>query len=164
MTGASCSYEAERALRLMIGLVLVVVWDRHLMARPEGEAANDKISLSGWQSSVTYALSSMEATMRFLSNFAYVALLIVAAFPALAQEASIKVETTGACATPGGASTGAVYMALDNKTSSVHCLTGASSDVADKLEIHEMKVVRRNDANARACRRPANPRRWHRRP
>jgi periplasmic copper chaperone A len=83
----------------------------------------------------------MEATMRFLSNFAYVALLIVAAFPALAQETSIKVEQPWARATPGGASTGAVYMALDNKTSSADRLTGASSDVADKLQIHEMKVV-----------------------
>lgn len=79
--------------------------------------------------------------MRLLSNLACVALLIAAAFPALAQETSIKVEQPWARATPGGASTGAVYMTLENKTSSADRLTGASSDVADKLQIHEMKVV-----------------------
>ena len=55
--------------------------------------------------------------MRLLSNLACVALLIAAAFPALAQETSIKVEQPWARATPGGASTGAVYMTLENKTS-----------------------------------------------
>jgi periplasmic copper chaperone A len=43
-------------------------------------------------------------------------------------------------ATPGGAKTGAVYMTLDNKSGTADRLTGASSDVADKLQIHEMKV------------------------
>ena len=38
--------------------------------------------------------------MRFLLNFACVALLIAAAFPALAQETSIKVEQPWARATP----------------------------------------------------------------
>ena len=39
-----------------------------------------------------------------------------------------------------GAMTGAVYMTLDNKSGTADRLTGASSDVADKLQIHEMKV------------------------
>jgi hypothetical protein len=64
------------------------------------------------------------------------------AAPAFAQgtdNASIAIEQPWA-ATPAGAKTGAVYMTLDNKSGIADRLTGASSDVADKLQIHEMKV------------------------
>jgi hypothetical protein len=37
--------------------------------------------------------------------------------------------------------TGAVYMTLDNTSASADRLTGGSSDVADKVQIHEMSVV-----------------------
>jgi len=80
--------------------------------------------------------------MRPISKFAAVSVMVAAAFPAFAQGtgSSIAVEQPWARATPGGAKTGAVYMTLDNKSGTADRLTGASSDVADKLQIHEMKV------------------------
>jgi copper(I)-binding protein len=90
-----------------------------------------------------FAHTLTEKTMRTLSNLALVALLLGFVAPALAQGAgntSITVEQPWARATPTGAKTGAVYMTLDNKSGAADRLTGASSDVADKLQIHEMKV------------------------
>ena len=81
--------------------------------------------------------------MRTLSKLALAALVIGFVTPALAQgtgNASITIEQPWARATPGGAKTGVVYMTLDNKSATADRLTGASSDVADKLQIHEMKV------------------------
>ena len=81
--------------------------------------------------------------MRTLSKLALAALVIGFVTPALAQGAgntSITVEQPWARVTPGSAKTGAVYMTLDNKSATADRLTGASSDVADKLQIHEMKV------------------------
>jgi copper(I)-binding protein len=81
--------------------------------------------------------------MRTLSQLALVALLIGFVGPAFAQgtgNTSITVEQPWSRATPKGAMTGAVYMTLDNKSGTADRLTGASSDVADKLQIHEMKV------------------------
>ncbi len=81
--------------------------------------------------------------MRFLSKLAFAALLIAAASPAIAPaaEPSISVDQPYARATPAGAATGAVFMTLTNKTQAADRLTAASSDVADKLQIHEMAVV-----------------------
>jgi copper(I)-binding protein len=82
--------------------------------------------------------------MRAFSKFAFAAVLIAIAVPAFAQgtgTASIAVNQPWARATPAGAKTGAVYMTLDNKSASTDRLTAASSDVADKVQIHEMKVV-----------------------
>jgi periplasmic copper chaperone A len=82
--------------------------------------------------------------MRSFSKFAFAALLVAIAAPAIAQETgtpSIAVQQPWARATPAGATTGAVYMTLDNKTGSADRLIGASSDAADKLQIHEMKFV-----------------------
>jgi len=84
-----------------------------------------------------------ENIMRTLSKLAFAALVLGFVTPALAQatgNTSITVEQPWARATPGGAKTGAVYMTLDNKSGTADRLTGASSDVADKLQIHEMKV------------------------
>jgi periplasmic copper chaperone A len=84
-----------------------------------------------------------ENIMCNLSKLALAALLIGFVVPALAQGAgntSITVEQPWARATPTGAKTGAVYMTLTNKSGTADRLTGASSDVADKLQIHEMKV------------------------
>ena len=78
-----------------------------------------------------------------LSKLALAALLIGFVAPALAQgtgNTSITVEQPWSRATPAGAMTGAVYMTLDNKSGTADRLTGALSDVADKLQIHEMKV------------------------
>jgi periplasmic copper chaperone A len=90
-----------------------------------------------------FAISLTENIMCDLSKLALAALLIGFVIPALAQGAgntSITVEQPWARATPTGAKTGAAYMTLDNKSGTADRLTGASSDVADKLQIHEMKV------------------------
>jgi periplasmic copper chaperone A len=84
-----------------------------------------------------------ENIMRTLPSLALAALLIGFLAPALAQETSnttIAVEQPWSRATSKGAKTGAVYMTLDNKSGTADRLTGASSDVADKLQIYEMKV------------------------
>jgi periplasmic copper chaperone A len=81
--------------------------------------------------------------MRTLSKLTLATLLIGLVTPALAQRTgntSVVVEQPWARATPTGAMTGAVYMTVDNKSGTADRLTGASSDVADKLQIHEMKV------------------------
>jgi len=78
--------------------------------------------------------------MRYLSKLAFAALLMVAAVPAFAQSPSIQVENPWARATPSGAKTGAVYMTIDNKSSIADRLTGVSSEVAKKLQIHETKM------------------------
>jgi hypothetical protein len=82
--------------------------------------------------------------MRIISKLVFIAALIAAAPAAFAQagdNAKINVEQPWARATPTGAKTGAAYMTLANKTSTADRLTGASSDVAAKVQIHEMKVV-----------------------
>ena len=81
--------------------------------------------------------------MRTLSKLALAAMLIGLVAPALAQgtgSTSIAVEQPWARATPSGAKTGAVYMTIDNKSDTADRLTGVSSAVADKLQIHEMKL------------------------
>ncbi len=80
--------------------------------------------------------------MRSFLKLTVAGLLIAFAAPALAQGASsIAVEQPWSRATPAGAKTGAVYMSLDNKSTSADRLTSASSDVAAEVQIHEMKVV-----------------------
>lgn len=82
--------------------------------------------------------------MRSLWKLAIAAVLIAAATPAFAQATgagSIAVEQPWARATPAGAQTGAAYMTLVNKSGSADRLTGASSDMAATLQIHEMAVV-----------------------
>lgn len=82
--------------------------------------------------------------MRSLSKqLAFAAALIVAALPAFAQGTSplITVEEPYARATPSGAQTGAVYMTLANKANAADRLTAAASNVAAKVQIHEMSVV-----------------------
>ena len=79
--------------------------------------------------------------MRTLLTLAATTLLIVAASFAFAQDASIQVEQPWARATPAGATTGAVYLTITNKSQEMDRMLSASSDVADKLQIHEMKVV-----------------------
>ncbi|MGB7035838.1 MAG: copper chaperone PCu(A)C [Xanthobacteraceae bacterium] len=81
--------------------------------------------------------------MRTFSKLAFAALLIGFAGPALAQTAgggAITVQQPWSRATPNGAKTGAVYLTIDNKSGTADKLTGASSDVADKTQIHQMSV------------------------
>jgi len=79
--------------------------------------------------------------MRYLLTLASAALLLAAAVPTFAQSTSIHIDKPWARATPAGAKTGAAYMTIDNKSGQPDRLTGASSDVAKTLQIHEMKVV-----------------------
>jgi copper(I)-binding protein len=82
--------------------------------------------------------------MRFLSKLTLMAIMIVVAPTVFAQgggTSTIAVEQPWARATPTGARTGAVYMTLANKANTADRLTGASSDVAAKVQIHEMTVV-----------------------
>ena len=79
--------------------------------------------------------------MRVLSHVAATALLIASTSFAFAQGTSIEIEQPWSRATPGGASTGAVYLTINNKSHDADRLLGASSDVAGKSQIHEMKVV-----------------------
>ncbi|MGH6670497.1 MAG: copper chaperone PCu(A)C [Xanthobacteraceae bacterium] len=82
--------------------------------------------------------------MRFFSKLAMMAILAAVAPAAFAQgggTSTIAVEQPWARATPTGATTGAVYMTLANKTKDADRLTAASSDVASKVQIHKMSVV-----------------------
>lgn len=82
--------------------------------------------------------------MRSLLTLATLAFLVAAASSAFAQAtgtSAIKVGQPWARATPAGARTGAVYLTLDNKSDAADRLTGAMSDVAATLQIHEMTVV-----------------------
>lgn len=82
--------------------------------------------------------------MRSLFKLALFAVLLAGAPPAFGQgneTSTIAVEQPWARATPTGALTGAVYMKLENKTNTADRLTGASSNVAGQVQIHEMAVV-----------------------
>jgi periplasmic copper chaperone A len=83
----------------------------------------------------------LEDIMRYLLKFLVTVALMAGTIPAFAQSSSIQVDNPFARATPAGASTGAVYMTISNKSNAADRLTGASSEVADKLQIHEMKMV-----------------------
>jgi periplasmic copper chaperone A len=80
--------------------------------------------------------------MRTLLHVITTASLIIATSSlAFAQNTSIQIDQPWSRATPAGASTGAVYLTIANKSHDADRLLGASSDVADKSQIHEMKVV-----------------------
>jgi periplasmic copper chaperone A len=88
----------------------------------------------------------MRALSKLATIFKIVLIVVPFAFalPAFAQgggASPIAVEGPWARATPAGARTGAVYMTLANKTNASDRLTAASSDVAAKVQIHEMSVV-----------------------
>jgi copper(I)-binding protein len=74
--------------------------------------------------------------MTRLLKLAAAAALFAISLPAFAQNAAIQIEKPWARATPGGASTGAAYMTLDNKSNAEDRLIGASSDVAGTVQIH----------------------------
>jgi len=79
--------------------------------------------------------------MRALLHVVATAMLIAISSSAFAQGAAIEIEKAWSRATPAGASTGAIYLTINNKSHDADRLIGASSDVADKVQIHEMKVV-----------------------
>jgi periplasmic copper chaperone A len=79
--------------------------------------------------------------MRVLLYVVATALLIASTSFAFAQDTSIQIEQPWSRATPAGAGTGAVYLTVNNKSHDADRLLSASSDVAEKSQIHEMKVV-----------------------
>jgi copper(I)-binding protein len=89
--------------------------------------------------------------MRTLLNVAVTAFLIFAASFALAQDASVQIAQPWARATPAGASTGAIYLTITNKSHDADRLLSASSDVADKQTTNSRDQGRqRHHGNARS--------------
>lgn len=72
------------------------------------------------------------------------ALVLMAQTPALraqqAAPAAIEVTQAWSRATPGGAPVGAGYLALTNRGAETDRLIGGSSDVAARIEVHEMSM------------------------
>ena len=63
--------------------------------------------------------------------------------PSLAQETkagSMVITQSWSRATPGGAKVAAGYLTIENKGSSADRLLGATTDVAGKVELHEMSM------------------------
>lgn len=72
-------------------------------------------------------------------SIALLAALVAGSFsPANAQSPPVQVSNAWSRATPGGASTGAVYLTLDSPAGDT--LTGASSPAADIASVHEMAM------------------------
>jgi copper(I)-binding protein len=69
--------------------------------------------------------------------------LAIAAAPAAAADVnvgSLRIAHPYARPTPPGATTGAVYLRVDNNGSSIDRLVSASSPIAARAEIHDMKM------------------------
>jgi copper(I)-binding protein len=65
------------------------------------------------------------------------------AWPAHAQEVKagdLVISQAWSRATPGGAKIGGGYLTIENKGSAPDRLVGASADIADKVQIHEMTM------------------------
>jgi len=86
---------------------------------------------------------SEKNTMYSMSKLVFVAALMAAstAFAQAGDNAKIVVQEPWARATPSGAMSGAAYMTIDNKSTAADRLTGVASEVAAKVQVHEMKVV-----------------------
>jgi periplasmic copper chaperone A len=68
---------------------------------------------------------------------------VLAAAPALAEEikaGDLVITQAWSRATPGGAKIGGGYLTIENKGSTADRLIGGSSDVADKVQVHEMAM------------------------
>jgi len=82
--------------------------------------------------------------MRFTSLLTAAALVLLAQAPtAFAQQtASGPIEVTQAWsrATPGGAPVGAGYLALTNRGAEADRLIGGSTEIAARIEVHEMSM------------------------
>jgi hypothetical protein len=83
----------------------------------------------------------MTSIMRTLASAVLLAVLIAA--PARAQEVKagdLVITQAWSRATPGGAKIGSGYLTIENKGSTPDRLIGGSTDVAGKLEVHEMAM------------------------
>jgi copper(I)-binding protein len=77
-----------------------------------------------------------------LNRFAFVVLLL-AATPAFADSVKVgalEISAPWARATPKGASIGGGYLKITNTGTTPDRLTGGSTPVSDKLEVHEMSM------------------------
>jgi len=79
--------------------------------------------------------------MKLPHRLAAAAIFLAAAAPALGQTATIRIENPWSRATPAGATNGAVYLTVENASDGEDRLTGASSDLAARTEIHEMNMA-----------------------
>ena len=81
---------------------------------------------------------------QILGSLAYVALLMALfAAPAGAQEVKagdLVITQAWSRATPGGAKIGGGYLTIENKGSASDRLIGGSTEVAAKVEVHEMAM------------------------
>lgn len=81
--------------------------------------------------------------MRSMMNYALVAAVTLATTAAFAHSYEVGEIAIGhphAMATPGGATTAAVDMTLDNQGKAADRLLGGSSPAADEVEIHKMSL------------------------
>ena len=84
----------------------------------------------------------MKTMLRGLAGAALVACLLSAPVRADDVKAGdLTISQAWARATPGGAKIGGGYLTIENKGSAPDSLVGASSDVAGKVEVHEMTMV-----------------------
>jgi len=92
------------------------------------------------------SLPRMEAVMKKSYPLLFAVIVVMGAFCvpcASAQQfkaGSIEVDQPWSTATPGGASVAAGYMTIKNTGTEPDRLTGASSAVAGKVEVHEMTM------------------------
>ncbi len=68
------------------------------------------------------------------------ALSVGSAIAAEYKAGSLKIENLWARATPNGAKVGGGYLTIKNDGTAADKLTGGSSPIAQKVEIHEMKT------------------------
>jgi periplasmic copper chaperone A len=80
--------------------------------------------------------------MNHLSSIVLGLMIAAAPFPAFAQQSAgnIVIEKPWARATPKGASVGAGYMIIHNKSAVADRLTGGSADFAGDVQVHEMNM------------------------
>lgn len=83
----------------------------------------------------------MKQIITALSSLALVA--IIAAKPACAEDVKagdLVITQAWSRATPGGAKVGGGYLTIENKGSAPDRLLGGSSDIAAKVQVHEMSM------------------------
>ena len=82
--------------------------------------------------------------MRFTTLLTAASLLLLAQAPALraqqAPPAPIEIAKAWSRATPGGAQVGAGYLALTNRGAEPDRLIGGSTEMAARIEVHEMSM------------------------
>jgi len=81
--------------------------------------------------------------MRLITQIAFILTLIASPASAFAHDytvGSLRIDHPWSRATPKGASIAAGYLVIENKGSAPDRLVGGSSAIAERFEIHEMKM------------------------